>query len=71
MDAYKDAIVLVDHASDELTKIRAAYEQTLPAQSVTPILLIAIKNLCENLRSALDFVSVVTREKNCRAIQPN
>lgn len=65
MDAYKDAIALVDHASDELTKIRTAYEQALLAQSVSPALLIAIKNLCENLRSALDFVSVSVHEKHC------
>lgn len=65
MDAHKDAIALVDHASDELARIRAAYEQALSAQSVSPALLIAIKNLCENLRSALDFVSVAIHERDC------
>jgi hypothetical protein len=67
MDAYKDAIALVDHASEELTKIHAAYEQALSSQSVSPALLIAIKNLCENLRSALDFVSVAVYEKHCNS----
>lgn len=65
MNAHKDAIMLVDHASDELARIRAVYEQALSAQSLSPALLIAIKNLCENLRSALDFVSVAIHERDC------
>jgi hypothetical protein len=65
MTAYEDAIELVNHASDELTKIRFAYEQGLSAKSVSPAMLISIKNLIDNLRSSLDFVSVAAHEKFC------
>jgi hypothetical protein len=57
MGAFEDAAELVKHADEELPKIRKAYEASLHAKTISQTLLIEIKNFCENLRSALDFVA--------------
>lgn len=63
MAAFDDALELVKHAEGELPTIRAAYEASLTAKAVSPKLLIEIKNVCENLRSALDFAATGLFEK--------
>lgn len=63
--SLNDAKELVAHANIALTDIKAAYEDALSAQSVSPNLLIAIKNMCENLRSALDFAATHVHEEYC------
>lgn len=60
---FDDALELVRHAEQELPKIRAAYEQSLDARSISSTLLIEIKNFCENLRSALDFAATGVFER--------
>jgi hypothetical protein len=55
MSYFGDARDLVAHASEKLSELREAYDQSLREQSVKRTLLIEIKNLMENLRSALDF----------------
>lgn len=56
--AYKnDAIELINESKSILAEIRSAYEQSLNDQEIKPKLLIKIKNLMENLRSALDFTA--------------
>lgn len=57
MSAFDDARSLVQHAQDELPKIRQAYDESLAAKTIAPRLLVEIKNVCENLRSALDFAA--------------
>lgn len=55
MAYFDDATALVNHAKQALPTIKQAYDESLHEQSVKPSLLIEIKNLMENLRSALDF----------------
>ena len=55
MAYFDDARDLVAHATEKLAELREAYDQSLREQSVKRTLLIEIKNLMENLRSALDF----------------
>ena len=57
MGCFEDARDLVDHARAELPKIHQAYAQSLEAKEVKRHLLVEIKNLLENLRSALDFAA--------------
>lgn len=55
MSQFDDARALVEHSKQELEQIRAAYAGSLESQKISPALLVEIKNLMENLRSALDF----------------
>jgi hypothetical protein len=57
MSYFDDAKDLMKHAREELLKIKMAYDESLHEQSVKRTLLIEIKNLMENLRSALDFTA--------------
>jgi len=57
MSNFEDAKALVSHAEEELPRLKAAYEASLHEQTVKPSLLIEIKNIMENLRSALDFAA--------------
>jgi len=57
MSYFDDALELVKHAKNELNKVKKSYEQSLHKKSIEPKLLIEIKNLMENLRSALDFTA--------------
>lgn len=52
---FSDATELVNHAKQAIPKLKQAYEESLNEQTIKPVLLIEIKNLMENLRSALDF----------------
>ena len=57
MGQIDDALALVEHAEAELPKIQKFYEESLQEKDLKPGLLVEIKNLMENLRSALDFVA--------------
>lgn len=57
MSYFDDARVLVGHAKAELAKIEKVYADSLAEKEVKPTLLVEIKNLMENLRSALDFTA--------------
>ncbi len=61
---------LLSKAQDQLKAIRAEYDRSLHAQQIEPALKIDIKNLCENLRSALDYIAHDIREKHCPAANP-
>lgn len=52
---FDDAKNLVNHAQKRLDDIRGRYESSLADKEIDPELPIEIKNLMENLRSALDF----------------
>jgi hypothetical protein len=58
MSHFDDAKALVQHARDTFKRVEAAYAQSLSEKIVKPSLLIEIKNLMENLRSALDYSAV-------------
>jgi len=55
MSAFDDAYELIKYAESDLAKIRDAYEASLRAKEVSSTLQVQIKNVVENLRSALDF----------------
>ena len=55
MAYFDDAKALVEHAENEIPKLQAAYDQSLAETTIKPTLLVEIKNVMENLRSALDF----------------
>ncbi len=55
MSRFDDARALVNHARGALPKLEEDYESSLNDRIVKPALLIDIKNIMENLRSALDF----------------
>lgn len=57
MAHFDDAKELVTHAATELPKLQKAYDDALHEQAIKPPLLIEIKNIMENLRSALDFAA--------------
>jgi len=55
MAYFDDAKELVEHAKSSLTRLKHDYQASLLEKTVKPALLIDIKNIMENLRSALDF----------------
>jgi len=57
MSYFNDAKELIKHAENQFDKIKKVYEQSLREKSIKSELLIDIKNLMENLRSALDFTA--------------
>lgn len=65
MTAFDDAKALLQHAEEELPKIRQAYQNSLQSKQVSPILLVEIKNVFENIRSSLDFAAHGIFEKHC------
>jgi len=57
MGYFDDARRLVEYSRDRFPEIQSAYETSLSDQEIKPQLLIEIKNLMENLRSAMDFTA--------------
>jgi|WetSurMetagenome_2_1015567.scaffolds.fasta_scaffold325202_1 hypothetical protein len=55
MAFFDDAKALVLHAEAKLSELQEAYDESLSEKSVKATLLIEIKNVMENLRSALEF----------------
>jgi hypothetical protein len=55
MAHFDDAKHLVYHAKNALPKLEQEYQSALHEKTIKPTLLIDIKNIMENLRSALDF----------------
>lgn len=55
MNYFKDAEDLLIHAKDKLDQIKTVYSQSINEQAIKKTLLIDVKNIMENLRSALDF----------------
>jgi hypothetical protein len=71
MNYFNDAKALLDASEKQLAKITAEYNQSLTKQQIGAPLLVEIKNLMENLRSALDYTAHGLFEKygNC-AVDP-
>lgn len=57
MTYFKDAQDLVVHAEGSIGELEARYTESLHEMVIKPELQISIKNLMENLRSALDFAA--------------
>lgn len=62
---------LLKHADGAINKIAGEYEKSLHAKSIDAALRIDIKNLCENLRSTLDYLAHEVREAFCKQANPN
>jgi len=56
---------LIKKAEKQYSSIKNKYESNLAQRSVSEDLSIDIKNLCENLRSALDYLAHDIREIHC------
>lgn len=57
MDNFDDAKNLIIHSKEMIKKIEISYSESLNEKEIRKSLLIDIKNLMENLRSALDFTA--------------
>src|SRR5690349_18283208 len=60
-----DIDALIARSERDFAAIRTAYDQALHEQAISAELRIDIKNLFENLRSALDYLAKDIREKHC------
>ena len=58
MIQFEDARHLVEHCEKELVRLREMHAQCLTERLIPPAFLIDVKNLMENLRSALDYCAV-------------
>lgn len=56
---------LLNRADTQLRGIAGEYEKSLHAKAIDPSLRIDIKNMCENLRSGLDYIAADIRETHC------
>ncbi len=67
----EDIDALLARSSEDLAKIESGYEASLAGKQIAPALRIDIKNLCENLRSVLDYLACDIREAFCPKADPN
>ena len=66
----KSVEALLARSTRDLAAIEEEYEASLRAKSVSDDLRIDIKNLCENLRSVLDYLARDIRESHCPGANP-
>ena len=71
MNAFSQAADLVAYAGSQLSQIEQSYTSSLRDKEIKQDLLIAIKNLMENLRSALDYVAHRLFAKYGTSIKPD
>lgn len=57
MSYFDDAKELISHSEEAFKKIKKSYDESLHDKEIKKTLLIEIKNMMENLRSALDFTA--------------
>jgi hypothetical protein len=62
---------LVKRAKKQYSDIKSSYESSLAQRLVSKDLSIDIKNLCENLRSVLDYLARDIRETHCPSVNKN
>ena len=71
MGRRKDSIrALIGRGDADIKKIENEYRNSLQAQQIQNDLKVDIKNFCENLRSALDFLGHDIRETFCANADP-
>jgi hypothetical protein len=56
---------LLKKADSQIQQIEAEYNKSLHAKAIEPALRVDIKNVCENLRSVLDYLAADIRERYC------
>lgn len=61
---------LIVRCETDLAKVTKEYRDSLDAQEVSNELKIDIKNLCENLRSVLDYIAHDARDQYCPGADP-
>src|SRR5664280_37613 len=61
---------LLDRSRRDLDTIMNRYKASLAAKQIDPDLRIDIKNLCGNLRSALDYLAQDIRARHCPSADP-
>jgi len=61
---------LLDRSRRDFERVKKRYEVSLSAKHIDPDLRVDIKNLCENLRSALDYLAQDIRAKHCPEADP-
>ena len=61
---------LLKKAEAQLRNVENEYNRSLHAKAIEAELRIDIKNLCENMRSALDYLAHDIRERFCRSAGP-
>lgn len=66
-----DIEALLTQAQEQLREVEDKYRSSLTAKSVSPDLKVKIKNLCENLRSVLDYLAHDIRESKCSQPKKN
>ena len=66
-----DIQALLTQAREQLREVEGKYQSSLTAKSVSPDLKVKIKNLCENLRSVLDYLAHDIRETKCSQPKEN
>ncbi len=67
----KDIEALIIYARNKLLTVEEKYQSSLTAKTISPELKIEIKNLCENLRSVLDYLAHDIRESQCPSAKDN
>jgi hypothetical protein len=72
MSNRKNSIdALLARSEEDLQRIETAYNASLRSKSIPNGLKIDIKNLCENLRSVLDYLAHEIRDACCPAAKTN
>lgn len=66
-----DVDALIKRSERDVVTVRAAYDKALHEHVISAELRIDIKNLCGNLRSALDYLAKDIREKHCPSANPS
>lgn len=61
----KDVDALLIRSQNDITAIEESYQNCLHAQCISTELKIDIKNLCENLRSVLDYIAHDIHDEYC------
>jgi hypothetical protein len=61
---------VLDRSRRDVETVKKRYEASLSAKHIDPDLRIDIKSLCENLRSALDYLAQDIRAKHCPGADP-
>lgn len=56
---------LLTKATEQIAHIEVGYNKCLHATAIEPSLRVDIKNVCENLRSVLDYLAADIRERHC------
>jgi hypothetical protein len=71
MTTFEDCESLVERSKELLKEINYYYDNSITEAQITKKLLICIKNFCENLHSALDYLAFEIYSKYCKKANKN